>query len=96
VVPLHSIANTTCGHFKPVLNLIFGLVTLPFLVGIIWIVKYFLDKSLLVSVTDNSGTPFLIAFKPSVIEGVKLESKDAFRVVAIINKLVLRCHQPSA
>ena len=93
-IPMHSIANTSTGYFKPVLYLIIGIITLPvFFVGLIPIIYYFLHKTLMISTQDNSGFATLIAFKPSVIEGLKIGPKDAQKVVGIINKLVLISNQ---
>ena len=93
MIAMQSIANTSTGYFKPVLYLILGILLLPlFGLGLILLVYYFLHKTLMVSTQDNSGFMTFIAFKPSVIEGVKIGPQDAEKVVAIINKLVLLSH----
>jgi len=115
MIPMHSIANTSTGYFKPVFNLIigalfiFGAMLLPFAAdidgtttlilvatGMTAIIYYYLHKTLLLSTKDASSFETLLAFKPSVIEGVKIGPEDAANVVAIINKLVLLSHsQPT-
>ena len=111
MIPMHSIANTSTGYFKPVFNLIMGALLIfgailvavaadidgvttlmLFGSGITLIVYYYLYKTLLISTKDASSFETLLAFKPSVIEGVKIGPKDAGKVVAIINKLVLLSH----
>ena len=44
----------------------------------------------MVTSQSHSGASAAIAFKRSVIEGVKVEAEHAEEVVAIINKLVLK------
>lgn len=95
-LPLGSVCATASGYFKPILYLILGFLTLPLVLTIIgaivpflFFLFYFLYKSLLLSIEANSGSMIAIAFKRSVIEGVKVEEGDAARVIAIINDLLI-------
>lgn len=94
MIAMQSIANTSTGYFKPVLYLVLGILLLPlFGLGIILLITYyFRSRTLMISTQDNSGLMTLIAFKPSVIDGMTIGPKDAEKVVAIINKLVLLSH----
>lgn len=98
-LPLASVCRTSSGFFKPVLYLVLGVLTLPLvltiigaIVPILFFVFYFLHKSLLISIESHSGGIMAIAFKRSVIEGIKVEEADAEKVVAIINRLLLDQH----
>lgn len=84
-------------------DLIFGIVLLCHDVGVvkafgglllvccvICIIKFFLNKSLLISVVSNSGWPIGICFKRSVIEGVKVDQDQAQEVIRIINQLLMQ------
>ncbi len=96
-LPLASVCGTSSGYFKPVLYLVLGVLTLPLVftvigavIPILFFVFYYLHKSLLISIESNSGSSIAIAFKRSVIEGVRVEEEDAQKVVAIVNDLLLR------
>lgn len=90
VTPLTSISTTSSGFFKPILYLVLGIPLLAaFGLGLIFIIYYFLHKSLMVTVEAHSGGVAAIAFKSSVIEGVKVDKESAEQVAEIINKLVM-------
>jgi len=94
VIPVTSVSSTSSGYFKPFIYFVIGIPLLPFFgLGLIPIIYYFLHKSLMLSATAHSSEIAAIAFKRSVIEGVKVEQKDAEQVVEIINKLVLMANQ---
>lgn len=85
MIPMTSVSNTASGYFKPFIYFVIGIPLLPmFGLGLIPIIYYFLHKSLMVSVTSHSADLAAIAFKRSVIEGVKVEQGDADKVVKII------------
>ncbi len=83
-------STTSSGFFKPLLYLVLGIPLVPVLIGVVFIVYYFLHQSLMISVQAHSGGLAMIAFKRSVIEGVKVEQGQAEHVVRIINHLVLQ------
>ena len=56
---------------------------------LICIIKFFLNKSLLISVVSNSGWGANICFKRSVIEGVKVDQAQAQEVIRIITRLLM-------
>ena len=107
VLPLSAVSSTSSGFFKPVLYLIVALFFLiglssafglnGFLGGmvlaVILFIYYSLHKSLLVTATSHSSISAAIAFKSSVIEGVKIGPELADEIIQIINQLVL--HQQS-
>lgn len=98
--PMTSIAGATSGFFKPIIYLALAVLTLPtFILPVIFIVLYFVQKSLLVSIEATSGSFSAIAFKRSVIEGKKLEREDADEVIRIVNHLIMNAgprHQLAA
>ena len=63
---------------------------LPLILAIIFGVLYFLKKTISISITPNSGQGASIRFKRSVIEGVNIDEKEAYKIIAIINALFLR------
>lgn len=89
VIPLSAISSTSCGYFKPFLYLVIGIPLIPILIGFIFIIYYFLQKSLMVTADSHGGATAAIAFKRSVIEGIRVEAEQAEEVVDIINQLVL-------
>ncbi len=90
-IPLASVSCSSSGYFKPIIYLVIGIPLLAvFGLGIIPIIYYFLRKSLLVSVTSHSGVVAAIAFKRSIIEGVKVNATQADEIIDIINQLVLK------
>lgn len=90
VIPLTAVSATSSGFFKPILYLIIGIpLLLCFLVGIIPIIYYFLHQSLMITVQAHSGGTVGIAFKRSVIEGVKVDRALADQIIDVINQLTL-------
>ncbi|MCM8526344.1 MAG: hypothetical protein NE327_07500 [Lentisphaeraceae bacterium] len=89
VIPLSAMSSTSSGYFKPILYLVIGIPLLTVVIGLIFIIFYFLQKSLMVTAVSHGGTTAAIAFKRSVIEGIRVEAEQAEEVVEIINKLVL-------
>lgn len=90
LLPMSSVSATSSGYFKPVLYLILGVpLILAFGLGLILIIYYFLHKTLSISVLTHSGSGAVIAFKRSVIEGIKVDESQAQRVTNIINHLTL-------
>ena len=66
-----------------------GIGILLLVIGLIFIIKYYLNKTLLISVVSNSSWSADICFKRSVIEGVKVDYAQAQAVFQIINQLLL-------
>jgi len=62
----------------------------PWLIALVCIIFYFLNKSLLISVVSNSSWPASICFKRSIIEGVKIEQEQAQEAINIINQLLMQ------
>ena len=89
VMPLSSVSIATSGFVKPFLLLVFGVITLPFCIGIVLIIKYYLSKSLIVSVDSNGNSSVAICFKRSVIEGVDINEQTAAKIVDIIKNRAL-------
>jgi len=90
VIPLSSISSLSSGYFKPIIYILLGIpLLLCFGLGIIFLIYYFLHKSLIITATAHSSDGASIAFKRSVVEGVKIEENQAEEIIDIINKLVL-------
>ena len=90
VLPLSALSSSSSGYFKPILYLVLGVILLPlFGLGIIFLIYYFLHKSLVVTATSHSSISAAIAFKRSVIEGIKVDQQQAEEIIRIINHLVL-------
>lgn len=59
----------------------------------VWL--YAINKTFFVSIYNQGGPPLLLAFKPNVIEGVKLDLDRALRVVKIIRDRVIASTTPT-
>lgn len=91
VLPLSAISSSSSGYFKPVLYLVIGFPLIAvFGLGLLLIIYYFLHKTLLVTTESHSGATAAIAFKRSVVEGVKVEKEQAEEIIEIINQLTLK------
>lgn len=88
-MPLSSVSVATSGFVKPFLWVIVGILTLPICIGILFLIGYYLSKSLIVSVTSNGGEAVTICLKRSVIEGVEINEETAFKIVEIIKARTL-------
>jgi hypothetical protein len=93
VLPMTAISASSSGYFKPILYLILGIPLIVVLIGIIMVIYYFLHKSLMVTTVSHSGTMAAIAFKRSVVEGVKVDQEQAEEIIEIINKLTLQANK---
>ncbi len=99
VLPLKSISIASCGFMKPILFLALAIICIPLAVvtmglslilTVLFLICYYLNKNLLISVVSNSSYPIVICFKRSVIEGVKVEYDQAQQVIQIINNLLMQ------
>jgi hypothetical protein len=91
VIPLSKISSSDHGYVKPWQEaLAITIMLLPvFGVGLlIGPLYYFLNKTLSIGFTEDSGRYRHISFKRSVIEGVKIDEHQAAEVTAIIQHLV--------
>ena len=93
VMPLSATSVATSGFVKPFIWLLFGIVLLVTCfgtpIGILLLIAYYLSKSLVVSVCSNGGQALTICLKRSVIEGVEINEKTAFKIVDIIKNQAL-------
>ena len=62
VIPLSALSATSSGYFKPILYLIIGIPLLAVVVGLVFIIFYFLQKSLMVTAVSHGGVTAAIAF----------------------------------
>ncbi len=92
VIPINSISSFYYGYTKPwkealVMGIVLGILTfgLGLLVGLIY---YFLNKTLSIGICEKSGVMSGIDMKRSVIEGKKIDEKDAELVCSILERLV--------
>ena len=94
IIPLSAVSSSTSGFFKPIVYLIIGIPLIALYgLGLIFIIMYFLHKALLVSTQSYSGSIAAIAFKRSVIEGVRISQEQAEEVIEIINQLTLEAQK---
>lgn len=85
-VPLTQVASITHGYVKPLGLLVLGLVTLPmFGIGLIFIIMYFLKKSLSLVVGDTGAGFAGMQFQRSVIEGRSIDEASAAHVAGLID-----------
>lgn len=90
VIPLSALSSSSSGYFKPLIYFLIGIPLIPmFGLGFLFIIYYFLHKTLVVTTTSHSSAGAAIAFKRSVVEGVKVEQKQAEEIIDIINSLTL-------
>lgn len=88
VVPIEGISSYFYGYYKPWREaLIIGLLTfwLLFLPGLLY---YWLNKTLIVGIVEQSGLIRSITFKRSVIEGQNIDENQASAVIEQIQSLV--------
>ena len=97
MIPLSKVSNLLCGRFKPAILLIlagicfaaafvtFG-ITLIF--TILFVIFYFLKKTVLISIIPNSGSASSVAFKRSLIEGKDISEEEAANIIKIVAQLV--------
>ena len=92
MIPLRSITSSFFQFNKPWkealwITLILGSILIGFILGPLY---YFLNKSLTIAVVEQSGWLGAFSFKRSVIEGKNLDEEEAYRVISIIKKLILK------
>lgn len=92
LIPLSSVCSTYYGYVKPwkealALGIILAVPT--FGIGIILaILYYYLNKHMAVGFIEVSGVANGIAFKRSVIEGIKVDEDSARQVAELAEKLI--------
>ncbi len=94
VTPIEKLCSGGYGYAKPwkiaVLIAVLGSFTF-FLAPLFWIgavLYYFLNKELKLELFDVGGRVCVIAFKRSLIEGIKIDENEAARVIRIIENLL--------
>jgi hypothetical protein len=99
IIPLESISSTFYGYAKPwkealLIAIVLGIPT--FGIGVILaIVYYYLNKSMTVGFVEVSGVVNAIAFKRSVIEGIKVDETQAQQVAELTQRLIDARKRPS-
>ena len=92
IIPLKSVCSTYYGYVKPwkealVLGIVLAVPT--FGIGVILaIIYYYLNKHMSVGFVEDSGVVNSIAFKRSVIEGIKVDEESARQVAELAEKLI--------
>ena len=92
IIPLENISSTFYGYAKPwkealLIAIVLGVPT--FGIGVILaILYYYLNKSMTVGFVEVSGVVNGIAFKRSVIEGIKVDESQAQQVAELTQKLI--------
>lgn len=64
------------------------------ILGAIFVALYILNKTMSIYVMNGGETPYGLSFKPSIIEGVEINSELVYQAIAEINKSVLKSTSP--
>lgn len=103
-VPLSMIASTHCGYTKSAFLLIAGLLVTLFgifnmrspalgvfaiIIGLLFLVSYWLSKKLTIYIETTGGTVIGLSFRRSIIENVAVDIDQALKATQLINKHVL-------
>ena len=98
-MPLSSMTVATGGFVKPFMDLLIGILCvfpgsvftfgISAIFGLIFIIHYFLSKTLIIQVVASSGWDATICLKRSVIEGVEINQATADKIVDTIKDLVM-------
>ena len=100
IIPIENVCSTFYGYAKPwkealILGALLAVPTFGF--GIILaVIYYYLNKCMTVGFVEVSGVVSIIAFKRSVIEGVKVDVEQARQVAELTQKLIEARESPSA
>lgn len=100
IIPLENVCSTFYGYTKPWKEALFIAIVLgipTFGIGVIVaVIYYFLNKSMTVGFVEVSGIINAIAFKRSVIEGIKVDEEQSRQVAELTQKLIDARKRPSA
>lgn len=97
MIPLSSVSNLGTGYMKPVIWVVLAIISLLLIVPTFGIsilpmlffgFLYFFRKSMLLYAIPNSGSGAVIIFKRSLIENVNISEEDAYKIIALITRLV--------
>lgn len=97
MIPLSSVSNLGTGYMKPVVWMVLAIISLLLIVPTFGIsilpmlffgFLYFFRKSMLLYAIPNSGSGAVIIFKRSLIENVNISEEDAYKIIALITRLV--------
>lgn len=97
MIPLSSVSNLGTGYMKPVIWMVLAIISLLLIVPTFGIsilpmlffgFLYFFRKSMLLYAIPNSGSGAVIIFKRSLIENVNISEEDAYKIIALITRLV--------
>ena len=103
VIPLSKVSNLICGNFRPVIFLLLAFIAfiaafvtsgLSLILTVIFLIFYFLRKSIMVGIISNSGSTTTLAFKRSLIEGKNITNEEAQNIINIISNLVEKSSTP--
>lgn len=89
-VPLRAVCSTVHGYSRPVREaLAWSIAGLAIVIGpLIGLLIYFLNQQVSILFVENSGVVSGISFKPSVLDGQKLDAARAAEATALIQRLV--------
>jgi hypothetical protein len=97
MIPLSSISNLGTGYMKPVIWMVLAIISLLLIIPTLGIsilfmllfgFLYFFRKSMLLYAIPNSGSGVFIIFKRSLIENENITEEDAYRIIALVTRLV--------
>ena len=97
MIPLSAVSNLGTGYMKPVIWMVLAIISLlliipTFGISILFMLLfgflYFFRKSMLLYAIPNSGNGAIIIFKRSIIENVNISEEDAYKIIALITRLV--------
>ena len=97
MIPLSSISNLGTGYMKPVIWMVLAIISLLLIIPTLGIsilfmllfgFLYFFRKSMLLYAISSSGSGVFIIFKRSLIENENITEEDAYRIIALVTRLV--------
>lgn len=102
IIPFTKVSNLNCGQLKPTILFFMAMIAacaayptygLSLILSIIFIIYYFLKKTVFISIIPDSASVTSIAFKRSVIENKNLSEEEAKQIIDIIAYLVKYANQ---
>jgi hypothetical protein len=66
-----------------------GLIVIGLVIGVIFLIAYYLSKKIAISLETSGGMQFGLSFKRSVMETVSVDMDQALRAIRIINQKII-------
>ena len=97
MIPLSMVCNLGTGYLKPIIWMVLAFIMLflaiptfgiSLIFTLLFVFLYFFRKSMLLYAIPNSGRGAMVVFKRSLIENVNISEEDAYKIIALISKLM--------